>query len=83
MQQKEGGLLDYCFVEPHYIHPKNISYRYTINHYKSIKSLEGIKTVELSSIATEITDGTRVKRNYIDEGVRIINVGDIKDGTYS
>jgi hypothetical protein len=43
--------------------------------------LEGIKTVELSSIATEITDGTRVKRNYIDEGIRLINVGDFKDGT--
>ena len=73
--------MDCCFVEPHYIHPKNISYRYTINHYKSIKSLEGIKTVKLSSIATEITDGTRIKRNYIDEGVRLINVGDFKDGT--
>jgi restriction endonuclease S subunit len=43
--------------------------------------LEGIKTVKLSSIATEITDGTRVKRNYIDEGIRLINVGDFKDGT--
>src|SRR5699024_9387125 len=39
------------------------------------------KTVELSSVACEITDGTRVKRNYIDDGERIINVGDFKDGT--
>ena len=39
------------------------------------------KTAKLSSVASEITDGTRVKRNYIDQGVRIINVGDFKDGT--
>lgn len=78
---REGGLLDYYFVEPHYVHPKNISYRYTINQYKSIKALDGVKTIKLSSIVTEITDGTRIKRNYIDEGIRFINIGDFKDGT--
>lgn len=38
-------------------------------------------TVKLSDISIEITDGTRVKREYIDHGIKIINVGDFKDGT--
>lgn len=80
MQWEEGVLLKCYFVGSKYLHHKNISYHYTINHYRSMKLLGDRKTVRLSSIASEITDGTRVKRNYIDQGVRIINVGDFKDG---
>ncbi len=60
---------------------KNISYNYTINYYKSIKALNNVDTLKLSDIAIGITDGTRVKRNYVDKGVKIINVGDFKDGS--
>ena len=68
------------YIQPKYINPKNITCNYTINYFKSIRSLGGKNTVKLSDIATEITDGTRVKRHYIDCGVKIINVGDFKDG---
>lgn len=45
-----------------------------------MKSLQNIRTVKLSSIASEITDGTRVKRKYIDRGIKIINISDFKEG---
>ncbi|UZQ52415.1 hypothetical protein [Clostridium kluyveri] len=73
--------MKYFFVQKMYLDPSNISYSYTTNYYKSIKALGNIDMVKLSDIAVEITDGTRVKRNYIDHGVKIINVGDFKGGT--
>lgn len=45
-----------------------------------MKFLGDRQTVKLSGVAAEVTDGTRVKRNYVDQGVKIINVGDFKDG---
>lgn len=78
---KRGIALKHYFIQSKYINEKNISYHYTINYYKSIKALNNVATIKLSDIAIEITDGTRVKRNYVDQGVRIINVGDFKDGS--
>lgn len=68
-------------MDSKYLNEKNITYKHTVNYFKSVSSLGGISTVKLSQIANEITDGTRVKRNYIVQGVKIINVGDFKDGT--
>ena len=73
--------MEYNYIQPKYINPKNITCNYTINYFKSIRTLGDKNMVKLSDIATEITDGTRVKRHYIDCGVKIINVGDFKDGT--
>ena len=64
-----------------YINEKNITYKRTVNYFKSVNSLRCTSTVKLSHIANEITDGTRVKRDYTDYGVKIINAGDFKDGT--
>lgn len=77
---KGDGPLNCNFIESKYIHQKNISYNYTINYYCSMKALGGSKTQKLSNISSNITDGTRVKRIYAEQGVRIINVGDFKDG---
>lgn len=78
---ERGGRLEYHFMQKQYINPKNISCDYTINYYKSMRTLGDIDTIKLADIAVDITDGTRVKRNYIDHGVKIINVGDFKEGT--
>ena len=45
-----------------------------------MKVLGNNETQKLSDISDDITDGTRIKRAYVDHGVRIINVGDYKDG---
>jgi len=45
-----------------------------------VKVLGTSETQKLSDISDDITDGTRVKRAYVQYGVRIINVGDFKDG---
>lgn len=70
-----------CFIQPKYISERNISYRYTVNYFKSLSSLDKVNMVKLSHISNEITDGTRAKREYLDSGIKIINVGDFKDGT--
>lgn len=73
--------MEFHFVQSEYLNEKNITYKYTVNYFKSASALRDISTVKLSHIANEITDGTRVKRDYTDYGVKIINVGDFKDGT--
>jgi len=70
-----------CFIQPKYISERNISYRYTVNYFKSLSSLDKVNIVKLSHISKEITDGTRAKREYLESGIKIINVGDFKDGT--
>jgi len=72
--------VQYIIIPRKYISEKNISCRFVINQYKSLLDLEGKKTVRLSDIAEEITDGTRVKRKYLDSGVRIISPSDFKNG---
>lgn len=73
--------MEFHFVQSEYLNEKNITYKYTVNYFKSASALRDISTVKLSHIANEITDGTRVKRDYTDYGVKIINAGDFKDGT--
>lgn len=68
-------------IEAQYINEKNISYTYSVNQYKVLSGLEHKETTKLADIAEEITDGTRVRREYKKEGIRIINISDFKNGS--
>ena len=73
--------MECCYIPLKYVDENNISYQFLVNRYKSLRGLEGYETVRLADVAEEITDGTRVKREYLQSGVRIINIGDIKNGS--
>jgi len=68
-----------CFINNKYLNEKNITYQYTVNQVKVFEAIRDNKTTCLMNICEEVTDGTRVKREYLDNGVKIINISDIKD----
>lgn len=68
------------FLAPKYLDGEKLSYRYIINKFKARKAMNGLPTNTLGEIARDISDGTRAKRDYIPNGVKIIGPTDIKNG---
>jgi len=76
-----GELVEYYYIDAKYIDSKNITFKFTANQYNMLITFGENKAIKLVEIIDEITDGTRVKREYTEGGVRIINISDFKNGS--